>query len=158
MQRDGHKKLQGAGNRELGESNDSYTQNNKAFTILVVESEISFIGVLKDFLKNEEHLILRAKSAAETLDMIHQHYPDLILLDRDIVGTDIIKLLPELLLEHPSAAIIMMATKPSFSEGIEAIKLGAVDYLERPVDIDKLKKAIDDQKMLYNLMQKSLIN
>ncbi len=150
MQRDGRKKINGTNGNIPA---DSFTQRNKVFTTLVIESEISFAGFLDEFFKGSEYFILRAKSAPEALEVIHQFYPDLILLSREINGSNGIKLLPEILMEHPSAAIIMMATQPSFADGVEAIKMGAVEYLERPLNLERLKKAIDDQKTLYELMK-----
>jgi ActR/RegA family two-component response regulator len=146
MQRDGKIRSNGVTH------DDAFTQNNDVFTTLVIENESTFSEFLKEFFQTEGHFILRANNAEEALEMTRKYYPDLILLNRDIIGSNSLSFLTELLLEHPSAAIIKMATNPSFSEGVEAIKLGAVDYLERPLDPLKLKKAIDLQKALYDIL------
>jgi|SRR5665213_624380 len=149
MQRDGHKK-NGGGN--VNPSDHLFTQRNVVFTTLVVESKANFIGDLEDFLKAEGHYILRSETAAEALAMTRQHWPDLILLNKEMNGSNSMKFLPELLIAHPSAAVIMMATKPSVSEAVDAMRLGAVDYLERPLDTKRLKDTIDSQKTLYRAL------
>ena len=148
VQRDGHKSNGGNGNSPAGE----HTQRNQVFTTLVVEGKLPFEEFLAEFFKTEGHFILRAENAAEALAMTREHWPDLILMTREMDGTNGLKLLPELLQEHPSAAVIMMATAPSVVDAVEAMKLGAVDYLERPLNREKLKHAIEQQKKLYKVM------
>ena len=48
---------------------------------------------------------------------------------------------------------IMLARKPSISEAVEAIKLGAMDYFERPLDPQRLRHAIETQKALFKTQQ-----
>jgi two-component system response regulator FlrC len=146
MQRDGHKKMNGDASEGV------HTQRNKVFTTLVVEGNLVFEGFLEEFLKSEGHFVLRATTAEEALAMTRQYWPDLILLNREMDGSNGLKFLPELLVEHPSAAIIMMATKPSVPEAVEAMIQGAVNYLERPLDPVKLKEIIDAQKALYKVL------
>lgn len=138
--------------RDGGTSSDgSITQKNTIFRTLVVEGEVFYAGLLEEFLEAQRHVILRANTAEEALAKTAEYWPDLILLNREMVGTDGLNFLPELLMKHPSAAVIMMGTRPSTSDVVEAMKLGAVDYLDRPLDPKKLKAAIDAQKALYEL-------
>jgi len=131
---------------------DGRTVNNAVFTTLVVDSAANFKGPLENFLKAEGHYILRAETALEALAMTGQHWPDLILLNKEMDGTNGLKFFPELLAEHPSAAVIMMATKNGISSAVDAVLLGAVDYLERPLDTQRLKRTIDKQRELYDLL------
>jgi len=144
MQRDGNKGTNSAGL--------SHSQKNTVFSTLVVEGDEAYAEFLAGFLKAEGHYILRADSAATALAMVKQHWPDLILLNREMSGSNGLKFLPELLMEHPSAAIIMMASHSSSADAVEAIKLGAVDYLERPLDPEKLRAAIAVQRALYEIL------
>jgi len=151
MQRDGHK-----GNNDddgtVPPPKNPFIQKNAVFTTFVVDSAVNFDGYLEDFLKAEGHYILRAKTAAEALAMTRQHWPDLILLDKEMDGANGLSFFTELLIAHPSAAVVMMATKPSVSEAVDAMILGAVDYLERPLDTKRLKKTIDIQRKLYDVL------
>jgi DNA-binding NtrC family response regulator len=150
MQRDGHGGNRG--NDGTVPPENPFIQRNTVFTTLVVDSAINFNGHLADFLKTEGYYILRAETAKEALAMTRQHWPDLILLNKEMDGSNGLKFFPELLTEHPSAAIIMMATKPGISDAVDAMLLGAVDYLERPLDTKRLKKTIDNQKKLYDVL------
>ena len=144
MQRDGHK---GTNSFSL-----SHSQKNTVFTTLVVEEDLAYADFLAEFMKNEGHYVLRAYSADSAMAMVRQHWPDLILLNREMTGTNGLKFLPELLMEHPSAAIIMMASHSNAMDAVEAIKLGAVDYFERPLDPEKLRASIAIQRALYEIL------
>jgi DNA-binding response OmpR family regulator len=128
---------------------DSLTGKNPFFTTLVVDGKLTFVGVLEDFLKAEGHFILRAETAEEALAKTRQFQPDLILLDSELEGVTGLALMGELLLEQASAAVILLARNPSIAESVEAIRRGAVDYMDRPLDLAKLKQAIDIQKALF---------
>jgi DNA-binding NtrC family response regulator len=138
--------------QDHGTANGAPSPKNNVFTTLAVEEALIFEGFLKEFLQAEGHFVLRADSAAQALALTDQHQPDLILLNREMAGSNGQSFLAELLLRHPHAAIIVMATQPSVADVVEAMRLGAVDYLERPLDRGKLKKAIDVQKALYEVL------
>lgn len=124
-------------------------QKNSFFTTLVVSSDFSKDELLEDFLMKEGHSVLKASSVSDAVALTRRFQPDLIFLDSDIVGKVGLALLPELLIEQVSAAIIILASKGDVTEAVEAMKRGAVDYFERPLDTQKLKKAIDIQKALF---------
>jgi DNA-binding NtrC family response regulator len=124
---------------------------NAVFTTLVADADLYFDSFLGDFLKAEDHFILRASTAEQTLAMTRQYMPDLILLDNDLEGCQGLSLMAELLLEHSGSAVIVMASHASVLEAVEAMKLGAAEYLERPLNSTRLKQAIDLQKELFFL-------
>jgi two-component system nitrogen regulation response regulator GlnG len=126
-------------------------RRNAVFTTLVADADLYFDSFLGEFLKAEDHFILRASTAAQTLAMTREYMPDLILLDNDLEGCAGISLMAELLLEHSGSAVVVMASKASIFEAVEAMKLGAADYLERPLNTIRLKQAIDLQKDLFLL-------
>jgi DNA-binding NtrC family response regulator len=144
MQRDGQK---GTNSSSL-----NHSQKNVVFTTLVIEADLAYADFLAEFMRSEGHYTLRADTAESALAMVRQHWPDLILLNREMNGTNGLKFLPELLMEHPSAAIIMMASHSNAMDAVEAIKLGAVDYFERPLDAAKMRVAIATQRALYEIL------
>jgi DNA-binding NtrC family response regulator len=147
MAKDGH--IDGA---LAPHSNGELSQKNPFFTTLVVDGKFSIDGVLEGFLKSEGHFILKADSPQEALSLTRRFQPDLILLDSQVEGVSGVALLPELLMEHNLAAVILLALTPSVSEAVEAMKWGAVDVLERPLDLKKLKLAVDIQKALFKVI------
>ncbi len=130
---------------------DGMSDKNPFFTTLMVDGAFGAEGLLEDFLKSEKHFVIKAESAEEALAMTRRFQPDLILLDSEVAGVSGLVLLPELMLEHPTAAVIMLATTPRLSLAVEAMRWGAVDVLERPLDLAKLKAAIDIQKALFKM-------
>jgi DNA-binding response OmpR family regulator len=137
-------------------SNGQHSQNNSApeaaaetrFRTLVVDGHFFLTGFLEKFLEVEGHVILTATSVKEALAKTRQFQPDLILLDGGLDGVQGLELLGELLIEQASAAVVVLARTPSIAEAVEAIKMGALDYLDQPLDLQKLKQAIETQKLL----------
>jgi DNA-binding NtrC family response regulator len=126
-------------------------QKNSFFTTLLVDGKAPTQEGLEAFLKKEGHFVLKAESAEEALAMTHRFQPDLILLDSEWKGSSGLALLPDLLAVRASAAVIVLAVTPSIRDAVEAMKMGAVEVLERPLDLKKLKVAIDIQKALFTI-------
>lgn len=122
---------------------------NALFTTLLVDGVAPTEKDLEVFLKEEGHFVLKAESAAEAVSMTLRFQPDLILLDSKWKGTSGLALLPELLAARSAAAVIVMAVTPSIPDAVLAMKMGAVEVLERPLDFKKLKVAMDTQKALF---------
>jgi DNA-binding NtrC family response regulator len=151
MWRDGHFENDGkAGSIPPAQPRNPLIQKNAVFTTLVVDNAANYNGHLEDFLKAEGHYVIRAETAQEALAMTRQHWPDLILLNKEMDGTNGLKFFPELLAEHPSAAVIIMANLPGVSTVVDAMLLGAIDYLARPLDTHRLKTSMDGQRKLYD--------
>jgi DNA-binding NtrC family response regulator len=128
---------------------ESARRRNSLFTILVLDSNYQLDDPLERFLKSEGYPMILAASAKEALAKTRQFEPDLILLDCELKGMHCLSLLPELLMEDPKAAVILLANRPSVSSVVEAMKEGAVDFFERPLDLVRLKEAIEAQKALF---------
>jgi DNA-binding NtrC family response regulator len=124
---------------------------NAHFRTLVVDGNHFFTGFLEKFLETAQHFILTADSAQDAIAKTRQFQPDLILLDSGLDGGNGLELLGELLMEQASAAVIVMARQPSAAEAVEAMKMGALDYLEQPLDPQKLSQAIEIQKQLFKV-------
>jgi ActR/RegA family two-component response regulator len=121
---------------------------NPWFTTLVVDGDLPFSGVLNEFIETEGHFVLRAKDAEEALAKTRQFQPHFILLNAKVEGLAALELLPKLLLEDAGAAVILMAGSPGISDAVEAMRLGAADYLELPLNPERLRQSIENQKAL----------
>jgi len=121
---------------------------NPWFTTLVVDGDLPFSGVLNEFIETEGHFVLRAMNADEALVKTREFQPHFILLNVDVEGLSALELLPKLLLEDAGAAVILMACSPGIADAVEAMKLGAADYLELPLNPEKLRQSIENQKAL----------
>ena len=115
---------------------------------LIVEGGIFFSGFLADFLAREGAQVAHASSAQEAIATARQMQPELILVDAELKGFSGLDLLPELFMELPWATVIVLSSRPNFSEAAQAIRLGAADYMARPLNFEKLGALIRAQRRL----------
>lgn len=118
---------------------------NTLFTILVVDGELPFDGVLEGFIQKKGHFVLRARSYAEALLKASEFQPHVILLNGDLERGGGLGVLAGLLRNDCVAGVVFMTRNPSVPEAVEAIRLGAVDYLGLPPDPENLTSAIRGQ-------------
>jgi DNA-binding NtrC family response regulator len=120
-----------------------------SFKTLVVDGSHFMNAALEQTLTVNGQLVLTADSAKLALDMTRQLQPDLILLDSGIEGAQNLELLGELLIEQASAAVVVIARNASVAEAVEAMKMGALDYLERPLDPKKIAQVCETQQAWF---------
>jgi len=121
------------------------------FTILIADPQLSFEGVVTELAENEGVLVLRTVTAAETLSKTREFQPDSILLSCALDHGLGMEILPDLLLADPKAGVIMITHWPEAAEAVEAMKQGATDYLEIPLDQRKLREALANQMELFGV-------
>lgn len=113
-------------------------------TILVVDDEVGIRGLLSDILSDEGHAIELAENAAQARAARERLRPDLVLLDIWMPDVDGISLLKEWgaggLLNMP---VIMMSGHGTIDTAVEATKFGAMAFLEKPITLQKLLRAVD---------------
>jgi DNA-binding NtrC family response regulator len=114
-----------------------------AARILVVDDESEIRGLLKEILADEGYEVDVAADAAEARSRRAQHDPDLVLLDIWMPDTDGVTLLKEWqrdgLLTMP---VIMMSGHGTIETAVEATRIGAFDFLEKPIGLSKLLSTI----------------
>ena len=110
--------------------------------ILVVDDEIGIRELLSEILFDEGYLVHVAENAAEARNFRERHTPDLVLLDIWMPDIDGVSLLKEWLkgglLTMP---VIMMSGHGTIETAVEATRIGAVDFLEKPIALQKLLDA-----------------
>ena len=111
--------------------------------ILVVDDEIGIRELLSEILYDEGHTVELAENAAEARAARLRRRPDLVLLDIWMPDTDGVSLLKEWasqgLLDMP---VIMMSGHATVDTAVEATRIGAADFLEKPITLQKLLKTI----------------
>ncbi len=107
--------------------------------ILVVDDEIGIRELLSEILADEGHTILLAENAADARRIRLREQPDLVLLDIWMPDTDGVSLLKEWstggLLTMP---VLMMSGHATIDVAVEATRIGALDFLEKPIALAKL--------------------
>jgi len=129
--------------------NGAQAPENAPFKILILDANQLIGEAAIEFLETEGHQVLHAGSAVEALALTSQFQPDLILLDNEVAHTPGHNLLSELLMEQTRAAVVVLAKHPKISDAVDAIRQGATDYVEGPLDLQKLGLAIESQKSTF---------
>ena len=113
-------------------------------TILVVDDELGIRGLLSEILSDEGHTVELAENAAEARAVRERLRPDLVLLDIWMPDVDGISLLKEWsaasMLTMP---VIMMSGHGTIDTAVEATKHGASAFLEKPITLQKLLRAVE---------------
>jgi len=113
-------------------------------TILVVDDELGIRALLSEILADEGHTVEVAEDAAQARACRERIRPDLVLLDIWMPDVDGITLLKEWgsasLLTMP---VIMMSGHGTIDTAVEAIKFGAMAFLEKPITLQKLLRAVE---------------
>ncbi|MDR1310748.1 MAG: response regulator [Burkholderiaceae bacterium] len=120
-------------------------------TVLIVDDESGIRDLLSEILSEKGHVVLTAENAMQARDIRMAGTPDLVLLDIWMPDTDGITLLKEWgrndLLTMP---IIMMSGHASIDTAVEATRYGAIGFLEKPITIQKLLKAVESGLLRRN--------
>ena len=111
--------------------------------ILVVDDEIGIRELLSEILADEGHSIFLAENAAQAREERRANPPDLVLLDIWMPDTDGVSLLKEWaaagLLTMP---VLMMSGHATIDTAVEATRIGALDFLEKPIALAKLLASV----------------
>ncbi|MCA3176803.1 MAG: response regulator [Burkholderiales bacterium] len=111
--------------------------------ILVVDDEIGIRELLSEILGDEGHLVHSAESAAKAKNIRAQESIDLVLLDIWMPECDGISLLKEWVAQGlQGTPVIMMSGHATIDTAVEATRFGALDFLEKPITLQKLLTAV----------------
>lgn len=122
--------------------------------IVVVDDDLSLCHFLKKSLTQKGHHILECHAGREALMVIDEEEVDLVLLDNkmpDLMGLEILK---ELKRRHPKLPVIIMTAFGRAETAIEAMRLGAFDYILKPFELEEVLELIAKGLKAGNLMKK----
>jgi len=106
--------------------------------ILIVEDERFQREMLKGFLAGEGHRVAEAKDGNTAIRQVQDGHFDLLLLDFKMPGMNGIEVLEKIKNINPEISVIMMTAYGTIETAVDAMKLGAVDYIPKPIDLDQL--------------------
>ena len=112
-------------------------------TILIVDDEPDIRNIISEILIDEGYTTHTAKNANEARDLMSQFAPEIVLLDIWMPGTDGITLLKEWMSHGIKSSIIMISGHGTVDTAVEAIRIGAYDFLEKPLSTAKLLITVD---------------
>ncbi len=119
--------------------------------ILIVDDERNIRLTLKDILEDEGYQIQLADSGERALDVADKHQFDLVILDVKLPGIDGLTVLTELLKKQPGQDVLMISGHGTIQTAVEALKIGAYDFCEKPLSMAKILAAAKNIKHKQNL-------
>ncbi len=125
--------------------------------VLIVDDEESVVQSIAGVLEDEGFRVAKAKSGEEAIKVFQQEEPDVTLLDIWMPGMDGIEVLKRLKWIAPECQVIMISGHATISTAMTAVKLGAFDFIEKPLSLDILlmtiRRALDHQKDLLTVQR-----
>ena len=111
-----------------------------AHDILIVDDEADIRMLIGGVLKDEGYATREAADSTEALAAIHGRQPTLVILDIWLQGSELdgIAILRQLRTEMPSVPVVMISGHGTIETAVEAIKIGAYDFIEKPFKADRL--------------------
>ncbi|MFQ5895102.1 MAG: response regulator [Nitrospinota bacterium] len=110
--------------------------------ILVVDDELGVREVLCRYFESRGHIALEASGGRLAVELVKAERPHLVLLDIRMPDMDGIEVLQELKQVDPAVGVIMVTAVGDAAIAREAMKLGAHDYITKPIDLDYLDLAV----------------
>jgi DNA-binding NtrC family response regulator len=111
-------------------------------TVLLVDDEAEFVSVLAERLEARGLIVETAESGETALVKAKAKAFDAILLDMTMPGMDGIETLRGLLEINPDLQVVLLTGRATLTQGVDAMKLGALDLLEKPADIETVVEKI----------------
>ena len=113
---------------------------------LIVDDDATLAGMLERVLQRRGFTTKSASDAAQALQLINREKFEKAIVDLKLGSDSGLQLIRELKLQQPEIAIVMLTGYSSISTAVEAVKLGAVNYLCKPADADEILAAFGEQK------------
>ena len=123
-------------------ASDLKAQTENALKVLLVDDEEDFVRTVAERMEMRELGSDVALTGSEALKMMEDEVPDVMVLDLRMPGIDGMEVLEKVKKTYPSVQVIIMTGHGSQKDEEEARRLGAFDYLQKPVDINLLMETI----------------
>ena len=126
-------------------------------TILIVDDEQSICQSLSAILTDEGFQVLTAGSGEEAIKIVADEMPQLVLLDIWLPGIDGLETLKNIKAAYPSVLIIMMSGHGTIETAVKATKLGAFDFIEKPLSLDKVIIMVNNALNIVRLEEENVL-
>jgi DNA-binding NtrC family response regulator len=112
-------------------------------TILIVDDERTLAKAVKAFLADHGYEVEVAADAERAVELLDTLHPDVVFADVKLPGMSGIELLRRIREFDPAIAVVIMTAYGSIEGAVEAVKLGAFDYVKKPLDLEELRLLAD---------------
>ena len=113
--------------------------------ILLVDDEVNICKFLKKYFERRQFEVAMAYSGREALERMALFHPDIVLLDVRMPGMDGLEVLKNIKTLYPKTKVIMVTGEDSQEKGEEAKRLGADNYITKPLSLEYLEKDVQDK-------------
>ncbi len=124
-------------------------------TILVVDDEDYIRSTIAGILSDEHYNVKLAKDGFEALSAMKSFEPHVVLLDIWLPQMDGLEVLKRIKEQHPDTIVIMISGHGTIDTAVKTIKMGAYDFIEKPLSADKLLITINNGLKVFNLQQEN---
>jgi DNA-binding NtrC family response regulator len=111
--------------------------------VVITDDEAAILDLITKFCRGQGHEAIPCQTGSHGLAAIREHKPELLIVDLRIGETDGMEIIKQCRLESPGTAIIMITGHGSVETAVEAMRLGAFDYLTKPFELPDLKRTMD---------------
>ncbi|MHB8769423.1 MAG: sigma-54-dependent transcriptional regulator [Syntrophales bacterium] len=125
--------------------------------ILIVDDEESIGQTLGGILTDEGHGIIISANGEDALRVVEEELPSLILLDIWLPGMDGMEVLKAIKTGHPQIPVVMMSGHGSIETAVKATKLGAFDFIEKPLSLEKVVLVVNHALDMVRLEEENLL-
>ena len=125
--------------------------------VLLVDDELDFLEAMSERMTARGMEVTTASSAKEAIEIIEKISFDAIILDFQMPEMDGMQALQTIKAKRPESQIILLTGYATLEKGVEAMKIGATDFIEKPADLealsDKIKKAKAERMLIADKQQ-----
>src|SRR5262245_23513001 len=122
-------------------------------TLLVIDDEESVRYSFRRVFESDDVQLLTAATAAEGLEQVRKHGPDVVVLDLQLPDRSGLDVFRQIQAEDPKRPVVFITAHGTTETAIEAMKGGAFDYLVKPVDLERLSQLIERAFAAARLMR-----
>ena len=113
--------------------------------LLIVDDEIEICEFLKSFFEDRDYKVAVASDGARALEQVNLFHPAVVLLDIQMPGMDGLQTLKKIKEVHPKVKVIMVTAVETQEKIEEAMRLGADNYITKPLSLEYLEKDVQDK-------------
>ncbi len=121
--------------------------------IMVVDDERMIRWSIQQALAKDGHAVSAVETGEEAVVQAADDPPDMVLLDISLPGIDGLEVLRRLKAQEPSVTVVMVTATDDLKTAVEAMRLGAFDYVAKPFDLDRLRVVVQNALDRHELRQ-----